>query len=101
MKAEKKKSEGILAKRRERRRRQREPLEVRLTMRFNFGDSPEDVVTVMDDRRVPMVGSVFESRDRIIRGFTVLLLNASAAQPKVAKELIPLLRLIKLPGRKK
>lgn len=100
MKAEKKDAGGILAKRRERRRRQREPLEVRLTMRFNFGDAPEDVVTVMDDRRVPMVGSVFESRDRIIRGFTVLLLKASAAQPKVARELIPLLRLLKLPGRR-
>ena len=102
MKAEKKeKAAGILSKRRERRRKQREPLEVRLTMRFNFGDTPEDTVTVMDDRRVPMVGSVFESRDRIIRGFTMLLLKASAAQPKVARELIPLLRLLKLPGRKK
>jgi hypothetical protein len=101
LKAEKDKAAGILSKRRERRRKQREPLEVRLTMRFNFGDSPEDSVTVMDDRRVPMVGSVFESRDRIIRGFTVLLLKAGAAQPKVARELVPLLRLLKLPGFKK
>lgn len=69
---------------------------MRMTVRFNFGDAPEEAVTVMDDRRVPMVGSVFESRDRILRGFTNLLIRASVVQPKVARELFPLLRL--LPG---
>jgi len=97
----KKKSAGILSKVRERRLREREPLEVRMTMRFNFGDTPEEAVTVMDDRRVPMVGSVFESRDRILRTFTVLLMRTGMAQPKVAKELIPLLRLLPGVGRKK
>jgi hypothetical protein len=101
LKAEKNKSAGILSKARERRRRQREPLEVRLTMRLNFGDTPEEAVTVMDDRRIPMVGSVFESRDRILHAFTTVLLRASLAQPKVAKELFPVLRLLRLPGRKK
>jgi hypothetical protein len=99
LKSKKKQPDGILAKARERRRREREPLEVRMTMRFNFGDGPEEAVTVMDDRRVPMVGSVFESRDRILRAFTVLLLRSGMSQPKVAKELIPLLRL--LPGARK
>jgi len=55
----------------------------------------------MDDRRVPMVGSVFDSRDRILRTFTVLLMRTGMAQPKVAKELIPLLRLLPGVGRKK
>ena len=96
-----KKPAGILAKARERRRRAQEPLEVRMTMRFNFGDTPEEAVTVMNDRRVPMVGSVFESRDRILRTFTVLLMRTGMAQPKVAKELIPLLRLLPGVGRKK
>lgn len=89
---------GILSK--ARRRREREPLEVRLTMRFNFGDTPQEAVTVMNDRRVPMVGSVFESRDRILRAFAVLLVRTGMAQPKVAKELFPLLRLLKRPGKK-
>jgi hypothetical protein len=87
---------GILAKARERRRLREGPLEVRMTVRFNFGDTPEEAVTMMDDRRIPMVDSVFESRDRILRGFTSLLVRASVMQPKVARELIPLLKL--LPG---
>ena len=96
-----KKPAGILSKARERRRRAQEPLEVRMTMRFNFGETPEEAVTVMNDRRVPLVGSVFESRDRILRAFTVLLVRTGMAQPKVAKELIPLLRLLPGVGRKK
>ena len=96
-----KKSVGILAKARERRRRAQEPLEVRMTMRLNFGETPEEAITVMDDRRVPMVGSVFDSRDRILRTFTVLLMRTGMAQPKVAKELIPLLHLLPGVGRKK
>ncbi len=95
-KAKAEKPKGILARGRERRRRAQEPLEVRMTVRFNFGETPDDAVTVMNDRRVPMVGSVFESRDRILRGFTTLLVRASMTQPKVAKELFPLLKL--LPG---
>lgn len=95
------KPKGILAKARERRRREREPLEVRMTMRFNFGDTPEEAVTVMDDRRVPLVGSVFDSRDRILRAFTMILVKTGLAQPKVAKELFPLIRLLPGAGRKK
>jgi len=95
-KAKVEKPKGILAKARERRRRAQEPLEVRMTVRFNFGETPQDAVTVMNDRRIPMVGSVFESRDRILSGFTRLLVRASMTQPKVAKELFPLLKL--LPG---
>ena len=95
------KPKGILAKARERRRLREGPLEVRMTVRFNFGDAPDEAVTVMDDRRVPMVGSVFESRDRILRGFTSLLLRASMVQPKVAKELFPVLRLLPGGRRKK
>jgi|GEM_PF-917995 len=79
------------------RRQQRasEPLEVRLTVRFKFGQEADDVVTMMNNRAVPMVGSVFKSRDRIVRSFVRLLMRAGAAQPKVARELLPLLRLLK------
>lgn len=68
---------------------------MRVTLRFKFGDKPSEVVTMMDDRRLPMIEGVFKSRDRILRGFVLLLLRAGAAQPKVARELVPLLRLLK------
>jgi hypothetical protein len=94
------KRKGIIADiaERGRRRRAEHPLEVNLSLRFKFGDEPDEVVTVMDGRRVPMVGSLFDSRDRILRGFTMTLMRAGMSQPKVARELFPVLRLL---GRKK
>ena len=81
-----------------RRRRAEQPIEVNLSLRFKFGEEPDDAVTVMDNRRVPMVGSLFDSRDRILRGFTMMLVRTGMSQPKVARELFPVLRLL---GRKK
>jgi hypothetical protein len=63
------------------RRRRKEPLEVVLTVKFNFGEHPRDAVTLMHERRVPLVGSVFENRDRIAREFLRLLVKAGARQP--------------------
>lgn len=80
----------MVAKARE--RRQREPLDVRLTLRFKFGNAPADQVTVMDGRRVPMVGSVIENRDRILRAFAQSLVRAGLHQPKVVRELFLPLR---------
>lgn len=71
------------------------PLEVRLTMRFKFGDEPDDVITMMDDRAVPMVDSVFRNRDRIVRTFVRLLVKAGMAQPRVARELFPVAKLLR------
>ncbi len=48
-------------RRRERRKRREEPLDVELTVKFNFGYSPEDSVTVMKERRIPKVDSVFKN----------------------------------------
>jgi hypothetical protein len=79
----------ILAK--GRRARAQEPLEVRLSVRLRFGDKPRETLTFMDDRRVPMVDSVLKNRDRIMQGLTALLLRASLAQPKIARELLPIL----------
>jgi hypothetical protein len=56
-------------------------MEVILTVKFNFGDRPRDHVTLVDERRVPLVGSVFENRDRIAREFLRLLVKAGATQP--------------------
>lgn len=76
-------------------RKTREPLDVRLTFKVNFGETPADAVTVMNDRRVPMVNSVFDNRDRIIRSFAMTLLRVGLAQPKVVSEVFPTLKLLR------
>ena len=63
------------------RQRRKEPLDVVLTLKLNFGDSPGDALTLIEEQRVPLVGSVFENRDRIAREFLRLLLKASSRQP--------------------
>ena len=63
-------------------------MDVILTLKINFGDSAGEAVTLIDERRVPLVGSVFENRDRIAREFLRLLLKASARQPRVLKTLL-------------
>ncbi len=76
-------------------RRRPQPVDVQLTLKMNFGDKPSDAITVIDDRRVPMVGSIFQYRDRIVRGFAMLLVKTGLAQPRVAKELFPVLKLLR------
>jgi hypothetical protein len=65
------------------RRKRTPPLDVELTVVMNFGDAPEDAVTLMRDRRVPLVGSVFDNRDRIARGFLRLLVRSGLSRPDV------------------
>ena len=77
------------------RRKPREPLDVRLTFKINFGDTPADAVTVMSERRVPMVNSVFDQRDRIIRTFAMSLLRVGLTQPKVVSEVFPAMKLLR------
>lgn len=71
---------GIISKAM-RRSRKRDPLEVVLTFKMNFGDGPADTLTLVDERRVPLVGSVFENRDRIAREFLRLLVKAGLRRP--------------------
>ena len=83
-----------------RRRRAKEALEVRLSVKVNFGETPADAVTVMDDRAVPMVNSVFDNRDRILRLFAMTLVRVGLSQPGVVRELFPAARLLrKLRGK--
>jgi hypothetical protein len=82
------------------RRRRDEPLDVQLSVAFRFGEAPEDRVTVIDDRRIPMVGGLLNNRDRIVRGFMKLLLRTAVTQPRVARQLFPL-RGVKPRGKKK
>ncbi|MCC2656203.1 MAG: hypothetical protein K0Q76_1311 [Panacagrimonas sp.] len=79
----------------EREKNSEEPLEVDLTLVFRFGDQPNDAVTVIDNRRVPMVGSIFDSRDTIVRGFVRHMLKAGLSQPNVLAEVLPALRLLR------
>lgn len=84
-----KKRRGIITKVMDRlERRRRTPIEIELTFRMNFGDSPEDAVTLIDHRKVPLVGSVFDNRDRIAREFLRLTLKAGSAQPRVVRHLL-------------
>lgn len=76
-------------------RRRKETLELDLTVSFRFGEEPGDKVTVIDDRRVPMVGSVFDRRDALLRGFVGLLLKAGLSQPRVLAQLAPALRVLR------
>ena len=69
--------------------RNRQPLEVDLTVKMNFGNRPSDAFTLIDDRRVPLVGSVFENRDRIAREFVKLLVKAGA-HPRAMKRILKL-----------
>jgi len=59
----------------------RQPLEVCLTLKVNFGDAPGDAVTLVDNQHVPLVGSVFENRDRIARGLVRMLIKAGSLRP--------------------
>lgn len=85
-------SKGAKAKKRS---RKDEPLDVELTVSFRFGEEPGDKVTVIDNRSVPMVGSVFDQRDSLMRGFVKLLLKAGLTQPKVLAQLVPALKLLR------
>lgn len=71
-------------------RRKPTRMDVDLTLRFRFGEAPEDAVTMLDRRRVPMVNSVFENRDRIARQFLTLMLQGGLRSPAVMRELMPL-----------
>jgi len=70
------------------RQRRKQPMDVILTLKINFGDSPGDAMTLIEERQVPLVGSVFENRDRIAREFLRLLLKAGARQPRVLKTML-------------
>ena len=73
----------------ERRKREKGPLDIRLTMRVKFGDEPEDVVTVVDNRRLKLIGSAFQYRDRAIRFLVYNVLRAGAKRPKIYGRFTP------------
>lgn len=70
-------------------RRKREPLEVNLTLILRTGPEPENQFQILDNRKIPMVGSVFEYRSRIQRFFVSTLLRVATSSPAVAREIAP------------
>jgi hypothetical protein len=92
---------AMIAKARRASRRNKQPLDLRLSVRLRFGDEPDELVTLMQDRRVPLAGSVFDARDAILRGFSRLLIKGAALQPRLAAEVLPLLELLPLPPRRR
>ena len=69
------------------RHRGRKPLDVILTLKINLGEQPGDAVTLLEEQRVPLVGSVFENRERIAREFVSLMIKAGA-QPRALRKLL-------------
>jgi hypothetical protein len=63
-------------------------MEVILTLKINFGSHPSDAVTLVEERKVPLVGSVFDNRDRIAREFLRLLLVAGARRPRALRRML-------------
>lgn len=75
------KRSGIISKAMQRVRSRQKPLEIELTVQMNFGEAPGDTLTLIDQRRVPMIGSVLDNRDRIAREFLRLLVKAGLRAP--------------------
>ncbi|MES0874209.1 hypothetical protein [Sinimarinibacterium thermocellulolyticum] len=69
--------------------KQQDPLEVDLTVSLRFGDETDERITPINRQRIPMVNSVFQNRDRILRTFVTLMFRAGLSSPKVVGHLIP------------
>lgn len=72
-----------------RRNRKQEPLDLRLSFTVRTGDEPEDVVTIMDERELKMVGSVFQYRDQAARFLAMTLVKVAATNRKVFTQVVP------------
>lgn len=70
-------------------KRQQESLEVNLTVSLRFGNEAGDRITPINRQRIPMVDSVFQNRDRILRSFVSLMFRAGLSSPKVVGHMIP------------
>lgn len=69
--------------------RRREPLEIELNLVVKTGDDPEDCVTILNQRTVPMIGSIFKYRDRITRFSLRMVWQVVAKSPAAYREVVP------------
>lgn len=65
------------------------PLEVTLQVDVRYGAAPEDVVTIVEQRRIPLLGTLFEQRDVLMRGLFKLMMKAAMATPGVLRRRRP------------
>lgn len=61
------------------------PLEVTLQVDVRYGVEPDDVVTIVEQRRIPLLGTLFEQRDALMRGLLRLMMKAAMATPGVLR----------------
>ncbi len=71
--------------RRRRAKKDEEPLEVRLSFTVRTGKEPDDEFRLLEDKHVPMVGSVFQYRDRAARFLAVSLMKVAAMHKGVLR----------------
>lgn len=74
---------------RSRRSRRQQPLRIELSLAVNVGDEPEDRVTILNEREIPMVDSVFRYRDRITRFGIGMVWRVVARSPAAYREIVP------------
>ncbi len=79
---------------RRRRRRKPQPVDIRMSFVVRTGEEPEDVVTIMDERELKMVGSVFQYRDQAARFLAMSLVKVAATNRKVFRQVVPGLKLL-------
>ena len=79
---------------RQRRLKEREPLDVRLSFVVRTGDDPGDTLTVLDEKEIKMVDSVFKYREKSQRFLAITLVRVAATNKKVMQEIVPALRLL-------
>ena len=70
---------------RRRARKEQKPLEVRLSFTVRTGQQPADEFRILQDQRVPMVGSVFMYRDKAARFLAVSLMRVAAMHKGVLR----------------
>ena len=77
-----------------RRKREPEPVDLRLSFVVRTGDEPEDQITILDEQEIKMVDSVFKYRDKASRFLAFTLVKVAATNRKVMHEIVPALRLL-------
>jgi hypothetical protein len=83
---------GSLPRRRAQAQASAPPLEVTLSVRLRTGDRADQVFDLLPECRMPMVGSVFAARDRLIAQSWRLFAGALVTQPRLLRLLMPGLR---------
>ncbi len=72
---------------------------MRMSFTVRTGDEEEDVITIMDERELKMVGSVFQHRDKAARFLAMTLVKVAATNRKVFTQVVPGLKSIVQPKR--